>query len=160
LASPACNRSELPTGEAPLARIALIVDDSPTMRQMLSLSLSKITGLEVILAEDGLEAFRHLLREVFDIIITDVDMPVLDGIRLVRLIKADPNHRDVPVVVISGQADAAERQRLLESGAAEYLPKPVQSPQVVATVKRLLGDRPPRRSVRQDSSGLEPEPGI
>ncbi len=119
----------------------LIVEDSPMMRQLLVFALARIKGLEVSEADDGVHALRALAGRRFDLVITDINMPIMDGLKLIRRMRADPLHKDVPIVVVTTEGASEDRQRALALGANAYLTKPVQAPEVVATVRALLGVR-------------------
>lgn len=116
----------------------LIVEDSPMMRQLLVFALMRIKGLVVVEASDGVDALRKLSGGRFDIIVTDVNMPIMDGLKLVRRIRTDPAHKDVPIVIITTEAADADRKRAIELGANAYVVKPIQAPAVIATVRELL----------------------
>jgi len=117
----------------------LLVEDSPMMRQLVTFALSRIKGLRVVEAEDGVDGLKKLGAAPFDIIITDINMPILDGLKLIQRVKSDPRHKDTPVVVITTEGAAEDRSRATDLGASAYITKPIQSPDVVVTVKRLLG---------------------
>lgn len=116
----------------------LLVDDSPMMRQMMVFALTRIPNLEVVEAEDGIVALKKLADQHFDLIIADINMPRMDGLKLVRRIRADARHKDAPVVMISTESAIEDRERAMALGASAYITKPLQAPQVIATVKRLL----------------------
>jgi two-component system, chemotaxis family, chemotaxis protein CheY len=116
----------------------LVVEDSPMMRQLLVFALSRIKGLVVVEATDGVDALRKLATTRFDIIVTDVNMPVMDGLKLVRRIRTDAVHKDVPIVIITTEGAETDRKRALELGANAYVVKPIQAPVVIAMVKELL----------------------
>lgn len=116
----------------------LVVEDSPMMRQLLVFALTRIKGLVVVEAADGVDALRKLASGRFDIIVTDVNMPIMDGLKLVRRIRTDPTHKDVPIVIITTEAAEADRRRALELGANAYVVKPIQAPAVISTVRELL----------------------
>ncbi len=116
----------------------LVVEDSPMMRQLLVFALMRIKGLVVVEASDGVDALRKLSGGRFDIIVTDVNMPIMDGLKLVRRIRTDPAHKDVPIVIITTEAADADRKRAIELGANAYVVKPIQAPAVIATVRELL----------------------
>jgi two-component system chemotaxis response regulator CheY len=120
---------------------ALVVDDSPAMRSQLVGALRRIPGMGAAEAGDGAEAWRKLCSAAFDIVLTDVNMPLMDGLKLVALVRAGGPHRRVPVVVITTEGAEADRKRALRLGASAYLVKPVQAAQVVEVVRALL--RPP-----------------
>lgn len=119
-------------------RYCLVVEDSPMMRQLLVFALSRISGLMVSEADDGAQALRYLSSRQFDLVITDINMPVLDGLKLVQRVRADARHKQTPIIVITTDRRVEDRDRAMALGANDYITKPIQAPEVVATVKRLL----------------------
>jgi two-component system chemotaxis response regulator CheY len=117
----------------------LVVEDSPVMRQLLVFALARVRNLRVVEADDGVDGLRKLAATRFDIVITDINMPVMDGLKLVRRIRSDPTHKDTPVIIITTEGSQEDRQRALQLGANAYITKPIQAPQVIAKVKELLG---------------------
>jgi two-component system chemotaxis response regulator CheY len=117
---------------------ALIVEDSPTMRQLLVFALSRVRGLSVAEADDGLDALKKLAAMSFDIIITDINMPIMDGLKLVKRVRSDERYADIPIVIITTEGGAEDRKRALALGANAYITKPIRAPQVIKTVKELL----------------------
>jgi two-component system, chemotaxis family, chemotaxis protein CheY len=118
---------------------ALVVDDSSAMRKRLGYALQRVGGMDMVEAIDGADAWRKLASGTFDVVLTDINMPLMDGLKLVSLIRAGGAHRDVPIVVITTESAEVDRQRAMGLGASAYLVKPVQAQQVVDTVKGLLG---------------------
>ena len=116
---------------------ALVVDDSPTMRKQLGYALQRV-GVSAVEAVDGADAWRKLQAASFDILFTDINMPLLDGLKLVALVRAGGRHQRVPIVVITAEAAEADRRQAMSLGASAYLVKPVQAPQVVETARALL----------------------
>jgi two-component system chemotaxis response regulator CheY len=85
------------------------------------------------------DALRKLAGDTrFDIILTDINMPIMDGLKLVRRVRSDEALKAIPIVIISTEGSAEDRQRALALGANAYITKPIQAPQVIATVKELL----------------------
>ena len=117
----------------------LIVEDSPMMRQLLVFALARIKNLRVTEADDGIDGMRKLANAKYDLIITDINMPIMDGLKLVKRIRTDPQHKDTPIVIITTEGSQEDRQRALQLGANAYITKPIQAPQVIAKVKELLG---------------------
>ncbi len=117
---------------------ALVVEDSPTMRQLIVFALRRLQTLKVTEADDGLDALKKLQASKFDILITDINMPMMDGLKLVGHVRKDPTHKDIPIVIITTEGAAEDRQRALALGANAYITKPIQAPQVINTVKELL----------------------
>jgi len=108
------------------------------MRQLLVLALSRVRNLKVTEADDGVDGLRKLAGGKFDIIITDINMPIMDGLKLVKRVRSDPTHKDVPIVIITTEGSNEDRSRALQLGANAYITKPIQAPQVIAKVKELL----------------------
>ncbi len=126
----------------------LIVEDSPMMRQLLVFALSRVRHLKVTEADDGIDGLRQLAAKKFDIILTDINMPIMDGLKLVKRVRTDPVHKDVPIVIITTESAEEDRQRALALGANAYITKPIQAPLVIAKVRELLGiESPPSSSM-------------
>ena len=110
-----------------MVRTALVVEDSPTMRQLIVFALKRIRELEVVEADDGVDALRKLAGARFDIILTDINMPIMDGLKLVKRLRGDEVHKDVPIVIITTEGGEEDRQRALALGANAYITKPIQA---------------------------------
>ncbi|MBU8899166.1 response regulator [Corallococcus sp. M34] len=118
---------------------ALVVDDSQAMRRSIMYALQRLGGVTCIEAQDGAEGLKKLTTQGrFDLVLTDINMPLMDGLKLISHIRQATDHRTVPIVVITTEAAAADRQRAMVLGASAYLVKPVQAKVVVDTVKELL----------------------
>lgn len=117
---------------------ALVVDDSAAMRKQLGWALQRVFGMSPVEATDGADAWRKLAAGRYDIVITDINMPLMDGLKLISLMRSGGEHRFVPIIVITTEGAEADRVRAMELGASKYLVKPVQSQQVVAAVRELL----------------------
>jgi two-component system chemotaxis response regulator CheY len=116
----------------------LIVEDSPTMRQLLAFALKRLRGAEVVEAQDGMDGLRKVTADEFDLALIDINMPVMDGLKLIHLIRQEPNLAAMPIVVITTEGAQEDRDRALALGANEYLTKPIQSNRVLAVAKELL----------------------
>jgi len=117
---------------------ALVVEDSPTMRQLIVFALSRIKVLKVVEADDGVDALKKLSQQHFDILITDINMPMMDGLKLVSMVRKDEVHKEIPIIIITTEGAQEDRQRALSLGANAYITKPIQAPQVISKVKDLL----------------------
>jgi two-component system chemotaxis response regulator CheY len=117
----------------------LVVEDSPMMRQLLVFALSRIKNMSVVEANDGVDALKKMVGGKFDIILADINMPILDGLKLVKRIRSDAVHHDVPIVIITTEGSDEDRQRALQLGANCFITKPIQALQVISKVKELLG---------------------
>lgn len=116
----------------------LIVEDSATMRQLIGFALKRIPGLEITEAKDGMDGLRQLMAAHYDLVVVDINMPVLDGLRLIQLIREEPEHNDVRIVVITTEGANADREKAMALGADAYLTKPVQAGEVLSVAKGLL----------------------
>jgi two-component system chemotaxis response regulator CheY len=116
----------------------LIVEDSPMMRQLLVFAMARVRNLRVTEADDGVDALRKLATARFDLIVTDINMPIMDGLKLIRRVRTDENHKSTPIIVITTEGAEEDRHRALQLGANAYITKPIQAPQVIAKVKELL----------------------
>jgi two-component system chemotaxis response regulator CheY len=116
----------------------LLVDDSPIMRQLVMYALARIKNVAVTEAEDGIVGLKHLATNKYDLIITDINMPIMDGLKLIHRVRSDERHKNVPIIVISTENSVEDRQRAMTLGANAYITKPIQAPQVIAKVKELL----------------------
>jgi two-component system chemotaxis response regulator CheY len=116
----------------------LIVEDSPTMRQLLIFALRRLKSVDIVEAQDGMDGLRKISSDHFDLALIDINMPVMDGLKLISLIRGDDNLRDIPIVVITTEGAKEDRERAMNLGADEYLTKPIQANRVLAVVKDLL----------------------
>lgn len=115
----------------------LAVDDSPSMREMVSVTLTS-AGFEVEQAEDGLAALELAKRQRYDLVITDVNMPNMDGITLVRELRGKPNYKFVPLLILTTEASAERKQQGRNAGATGWLVKPFNPDRLIATVRKVL----------------------
>jgi two-component system, chemotaxis family, chemotaxis protein CheY len=118
----------------------LVVDDSPTMRQLISFSLKRIPGSSIVEANDGVEALKKLATEKFSLILTDINMPIMDGLKLVSMIRNDPQHKTIPIIVITTEGAEEDRKEGLALGANAYISKPVKTGDLLNAVNKLLGN--------------------
>ena len=120
-----------------MARI-LAVDDSAAMRQMVGITLTG-AGHDVQQAADGAEALEIAERQTFDLVITDVNMPKMDGITLVRELRSRANYRYVPLLVLTTEATLERKQQGKAAGATGWLVKPFNPERLLATIAKVLG---------------------
>ena len=116
----------------------LIVEDSPTMRQLLAFSLRQLKDCRIIEAVDGVDALKKLTTERVDLVITDINMPMMDGLKLVTLIRGNPRTKTLPIVIVTTEGAEEDRKRGLALGANAYVPKPIQPSVLLKTVAALL----------------------
>jgi two-component system chemotaxis response regulator CheY len=114
----------------------LTIDDSKTMRDMLMLTLAD-AGFDVIQAVDGKEGIDMLERENVDVVITDINMPRMDGYEVVRQLRARPEHKTTPILVLTTESEAEKKNIAREAGATGWLVKPFDPERLVATVRKV-----------------------
>ena len=119
-------------------RWALVIEDSPTMRQLLTLALRRIPGLGFAEATNGAEALDLLVERAFDVILLDLNMPVMDGFQFLEHL-AKRGARP-PIIVVSTESGAADQERARELGVVAYVTKPVRGHDLYATVTRVLDE--------------------
>jgi two-component system chemotaxis response regulator CheY len=116
----------------------LVVEDSPTMRQLIVFALKRIRGFQIVEANDGVDGLKKLSADKFDLILTDINMPIMDGLKLVSMVRNDPNYKETPIIIITTEGATEDRERALALGANEYITKPIQTMQILETVKKLM----------------------
>jgi len=116
----------------------LIVEDSPTMRQLLVFALRRLKDVDIVEAQDGMDGLRKVSSDNYDLALVDINMPVMDGLKLISLIRNDESLGSIPIVVITTEGAKEDRDRALALGANEYLTKPIQANRVLTVAKALL----------------------
>ncbi|MCZ6747176.1 MAG: response regulator [Acidobacteria bacterium] len=119
----------------------LVVEDSPTMRQLISFSLRRFPDCRIVEAVDGADALRRMAYDEIDFVLTDINMPIMDGLKLVALLRANASTRNMPIIIITTEGAEEDRQRGLELGADAYISKPVETDALVRRVEQVLQDR-------------------
>jgi CheY-like chemotaxis protein len=117
----------------------LIVDDDKTTRKLLSLYL-KGSGFEVVTAENGLNALEKLGSETVQLVLTDLNMPFMDGIEFLKAMKSNPGTSHIPALMLTTETDEEERQRAISAGADGYLTKPATAEVVAAKIRQMVGE--------------------
>ena len=116
----------------------LVVEDSPTMRQLISFALKRLRGISIVEANDGVEGLKKLSAERFDLIFTDINMPVMDGLKLVSLVRSDVGYKTTPIVIITTEGAQEDRERAMALGANDYVTKPIQANRILDIAKKFL----------------------
>ncbi len=120
----------------------LVVEDSATMRSLLASTLSDLgTVVEVTEAASGFEALRLLPRDAFDLILTDINMPDINGLELLSFVKGNAAYRDIPLIIVSTEGSDRDREKGLELGADAYLVKPFEPDVLRRVATELLAKR-------------------
>ena len=121
-----------------MAKTVLSVDDSASIRQMVKLTLTG-AGYTVIQAGDGAEGLAKARESAVDLVVTDLNMPVMNGLGLIRELRKLPAYKGVPILFLTTESDAAMKQEAKIAGATGWITKPFQQEQLVAVVRKVLG---------------------
>ncbi len=120
----------------------LIVEDSSAMRAFVRATLeSSKLAKNIVEAAGGFEALRLLPRDRFDLALVDINMPDIHGLEVIKMMRSSPQHRTVPLIVISSEASQKDRERGLALGADTWLAKPFTPEQLIETVQRVTAKR-------------------
>lgn len=120
-----------------MSKVVLTVDDSRTMRSMLKLALTD-AGHTVIQAEDGVHGVEVLSQsDRVDVIITDINMPRMDGFGFIDHVRRDPRCRSTPILVLTTESEGAKKQRAKDAGATGWIVKPFDPAKLVAAIRRV-----------------------
>ncbi len=117
-------------------KTVLTVDDSRTMRDMLLFTLTD-AGFRVVQAEDGLHGLEVLRAETPDVVVTDINMPRMDGFGFIEGVRADERYRSVPILVLTTESDAEKKNRARRAGATGWVVKPFDPVKLVEAVRRV-----------------------
>ena len=121
-----------------MAKKILSVDDSASVRQMVTFAL-ETAGYETVQAEDGKAALELLKKTPVDMIVTDLNMPNLNGIELIKQVRALPAFKFVPIVLLTTESEDSKKAEGKAAGATGWIVKPFKQDQLLAVVKKLLG---------------------
>jgi two-component system, chemotaxis family, chemotaxis protein CheY len=119
-----------------MTQTILTVDDSRTMRDMLRMALAE-AGYNVIQAEDGVHGLEVLQTAMPDVIVTDINMPKMDGFGLIEAVRKDTRYRRVPILVLTTESDTAKKMRAKEAGATGWIVKPFEPTKLIAAIRRV-----------------------
>lgn len=121
-----------------MTKVVLNVDDSASVRQMVKLTLSG-AGYEVIQANDGSEGLARARDTVVDMVVTDLNMPNMNGLTLICELRKLPAYKGVPILFLTTESDEEMKKQAKAAGATGWITKPFQQDQLVAVIKRVLG---------------------
>jgi len=122
-----------------VAKKILIAEDSPSMRSLIVSTISALGDYEIVEAANGFEALRVLPREKVDLVITDINMPDINGLELVNFIKQNPNYQNTPLFIISTEGSDRDREKGLALGVDAYLVKPFSPEALQDLIRNYLG---------------------
>lgn len=120
-----------------MSRAALVVDDSPSMRELVSYTLEQ-AGFQVTQAGDGQEALDRAGGQRLDLVVTDLNMPVMDGIELIKALRGRDEHRFTPILMLTTETQDARKQAGRAAGATGWLVKPFDPDKLLQVVRKVL----------------------
>ncbi len=121
-----------------MAKTIMTVDDSTSVRQMVKFTLSG-AGYDVVEAVDGRDALAKLQNTHVDMMITDLNMPNLDGIGLIRAVRSDTSHKFMPIIMLTTESQDTKKQDGKAAGATGWIVKPFKPEQLLGVLKKVLG---------------------
>ncbi|PNU20021.1 response regulator [Geothermobacter hydrogeniphilus] len=121
-----------------MAAKILIAEDSPTMRSLIVSTIAALGDYEIVEAANGFEALRILPREKVDLVITDINMPDINGLELVSFVKNNPNYQNTPLFIISTESSERDREKGMTLGADAYLVKPFSPEELQSLIRQYL----------------------
>jgi len=121
-----------------MTKTILTVDDSASIRQMVTFTL-KNEGYNVIEAVDGVDALSKLGQTPADMVLTDLHMPNMNGIELIRKVRSDPSYKFIPIIFLTTESQAEKKQEGKAAGATGWIVKPFKPEQLIGVVKKVLG---------------------
>jgi two-component system chemotaxis response regulator CheY len=119
-----------------MSMTVLTVDDSRTMREMLRMALADV-GFRVVQAEDGVHGLEVLAAERPDVIVTDINMPRMDGFGFIEAVRQDAQYRAIPILVLTTESDDEKKARARRAGATGWIVKPFDPAKLVAAIRRV-----------------------
>ena len=120
-----------------MAKKVLVVDDSATMRQLVTMTLTR-AGYEVVEAEDGAKGLAKASAEAFDLILSDINMPNMTGLELLRSLRKLPQYKFTPIVLVTTESQTEKKQEGKTAGATGWILKPFEPEQLLAVVTKVL----------------------
>jgi two-component system, chemotaxis family, chemotaxis protein CheY len=120
-----------------MKKVILLADDSPSIRKFVAFSLA-VKGYEIIAVSDGMEALEKLPNEQINLVITDLNMPNIDGFELIKTIRSNEELKEMPIIILSSMAGSEEIERGIKCGANSYLIKPFDPKRILYEVSKYL----------------------
>ncbi|HLF85876.1 MAG TPA: response regulator [Nitrospiria bacterium] len=117
----------------------LIVEDSTAMRSMIASTVEEMKGYVTVEAANGFEALRIIPKERFDLIITDINMPHINGLEIISFVKNHPSFNSIPIIIVTTEHSEEDRKKGISLGASEYVIKPFNPDHLKKVVKKVLG---------------------
>jgi two-component system chemotaxis response regulator CheY len=127
---------QAPTDGPSMSKRILTIDDSKTMRDMLLMTLAE-AGFDVLQAVDGQDGLDVLGKERVDVVITDINMPIMDGYEVIRNLRKNPVHKTTPILVLTTESDADKKVIARDAGATGWMVKPFDPDRLIATIRKV-----------------------
>jgi two-component system chemotaxis response regulator CheY len=121
-----------------MSKTILTIDDSASVRQMVSMTLSA-AGHTIIEAEDGAQGYSRAIAQPVHAVLTDLNMPVMNGIEFIRKYRQHPSSKGVPIILLTTESDEELKRQAKEAGATGWIVKPFKQDQLVAVIKKVTG---------------------
>lgn len=121
-----------------MSKTIITVDDSASIRQMVNFTLQE-AGYTVIEAGDGKDALEKVKASAVDLVITDLNMPNMDGIELIKSLRSSPNYKFVPIIMLTTESQETKKKEGKDAGATGWIVKPFKPDQLLSVIKKVLG---------------------
>lgn len=121
-----------------MSKTILTIDDSASVRQMVSMTLTA-AGHSIIEAADGAEGYTKAIAQPVHAVLTDLNMPVMNGIEFIRKYRQHPSSKGVPIILLTTESDEELKRQAKEAGATGWIVKPFKQDQLVAVIKKVTG---------------------
>ncbi|MBI3594373.1 MAG: response regulator [Nitrospirae bacterium] len=121
-----------------MGKKVLVVEDSSTMRSLIVTTVEDILGFEAVEVKNGIEALKALPTQSFDLIITDINMPNINGLEVVKFVKENPRYKAIPMIIVSTEQGEKEIQKGLALGASEYVTKPFHPDNLKKVIHKVM----------------------
>ena len=122
-----------------MAKTVLIVEDSRAMRGLIRATVEQMAGFTTVEAGSGFDALKTLPAHKFDLIVTDINMPDINGLELISFVKGHPQYKDIPLIVVSTERSEEDKKRGIALGASGYIVKPFRGNELQDLIKKVLG---------------------
>lgn len=127
-----------------MSKRLLVAEDSAAMRHLIVATLSELPGLEIVECQSGFDALKVIPRQRFDCVLTDINMPDINGLELIGFLKSNPETREIPVVILTTESSRRDQVKGLSLGANEYIVKPFEPARLREAIARHLGLEAPQ----------------
>ena len=121
-----------------MARKILIVEDSASMRSLIASTIDEMRGFELFEASNGFDALKALPSQHFDMIITDLNMPDINGLEIIKFVKEHPSYKSIPLLIVTTRIGEEDRKKGLALGASDYVIKPFEPDDLKKAVRKIL----------------------